>query len=151
METTLMNQKPEKRVFVRGDVQGLPSDTISWWPAPVREASAALDVALVRREEAEVAHEIALGAYLTALEASAEEIGPALAENLAYTASGETRIFGFQPRKRPAEQPDDEAQPDTDEEQPTNEQIGVLDPRRGGGQPDKDAAVRQHWTNRPDW
>jgi hypothetical protein len=61
------------------------------------------------------------------------------------TAVGEERIFGFQPRDqpRPAEQPDDEAQPDTAEEEPDDEvQIGVLDPRRGGGQP---SGPYDHW------
>jgi hypothetical protein len=57
------------------------------------------------------------------------------------TAVGDERIFGFHPRD----------QPRPDEEQPTNEQVGVLDPRRGGGQPDKAAAARSHWLNWPDW
>jgi hypothetical protein len=60
------------------------------------------------------------------------------------TAVGDERIFGWQPRDlpRPAEDQVDEAQPDTAEEEPTNEQIGVLDPRRGGGQP---SGPYDHW------
>jgi hypothetical protein len=62
------------------------------------------------------------------------------------TAVGDERIFGWQPRDQPRPDADQ-----VDEEPPTNEQIGVLDPRRGGGQPDKEAAARAHWINRPDW
>jgi hypothetical protein len=52
-------QKTEKRLFVRGDVEPLPPEVAEWFPAPVGEASEALERALERREEAEVAHEIA--------------------------------------------------------------------------------------------
>jgi hypothetical protein len=52
-------QKPEKRPYVRGDVQPLPPDVVSWFPPKVREASEQLETALERREESSVAHEIA--------------------------------------------------------------------------------------------
>lgn len=54
-------QKPEKRLFVRGDVEPLPDEVRSWMPAAVAEASEALEAALERREEAEIADEIAEG------------------------------------------------------------------------------------------
>jgi hypothetical protein len=54
-------QKPEKRLFVRGDVQPLPGEPASWMPDAVRDASEQLEACLDRREEAEIAHEIAEG------------------------------------------------------------------------------------------
>ena len=52
-------QKTEKRLQVRSDVEPLPSDILGWFPAPVADASETLEAALDRREEAEIAHEIA--------------------------------------------------------------------------------------------
>jgi hypothetical protein len=54
-------QKPEKRLFVRGDVQPLPDEPGSWMPVAVREASEQLEEALERREENEIAFELAEG------------------------------------------------------------------------------------------
>ena len=54
-----MQKKTEKRLFVRGDVQPLPLEVAEWMPPKVREVSESLDAALDRREEAEIAHEIA--------------------------------------------------------------------------------------------
>lgn len=54
-------QKPEKRLFVRGDVRPLPDEPGSWMPVAVREASEQLEEALERREENEIAFELAEG------------------------------------------------------------------------------------------
>jgi hypothetical protein len=86
-----MNQKPEKRVFVRGDVQSLPADTISWFPAPVREASVTLDVALARREEAEVAVEVAEDAARAAARARLEAEDEALCAGKAFPAATDSK------------------------------------------------------------
>lgn len=60
---------------------------------------------------------------------------------LTDTAAGDSE-------QSPPEPPEDEAQPD--EEQPVQpaEQIGVLDPRRGGGQPQ---GPYDHWLYHEDW
>jgi hypothetical protein len=86
-----MNQKPEKRVFVRGDVQSLPADTISWFPAPVREASVTLDVALARREEAEVAFEIAEGDARSAARARLQAEDEALCAGRPFPAATDSK------------------------------------------------------------
>jgi membrane protein involved in colicin uptake len=56
---TIMQKAAERRLQVRGDVEPLPPEVAEWMPKPVAEASDALEKALERREEAEIAHEIA--------------------------------------------------------------------------------------------
>jgi hypothetical protein len=86
-----MNQKTERRVFVRGDVQSLPADVIGWFPPPVREASVTLDVALARREEAEIAHEIAEDATRAAARARLEAEDEALCAGRPFPAASDAK------------------------------------------------------------